>query len=260
MKEIRFDSGITNNRIYAHRGDIFICTGLFKSIDEVDKDDHIICKPERPVLIISNDETNKNVVKVLPLSTKPGSANINAVSSGRMIQIPGIGSSSSPSYIDVTQIFTVNTYQLKIKLAEADSRIVDAAVALLALQYIQDDNGVDTVVKMLKDYKPQAPVFNSSIFESNRTSTCITYNPYDDLFIPVKRVTEEELNSQTFDNIAYIDKDVAMVLYKEWLVVGTDVFRHKYGLTKQQYICTRDKCVKAMLGLVPNFKKYDWST
>ena len=53
---LSFDTGIDDDRVYAHRGDIFICDDLFKSIDEIDKDDHILGKPSRPVIIISNDK------------------------------------------------------------------------------------------------------------------------------------------------------------------------------------------------------------
>lgn len=70
---LSFDTGIDDDRVYAHRGDIFICDDLFKTIDEIDKDDHILGKPTRPVIIISNDCYNRNIVKVLPFSTKAGS-------------------------------------------------------------------------------------------------------------------------------------------------------------------------------------------
>ena len=55
---LSFNSGITHDRVFAHRGDIFVCTGVFKELDQIDKDDHILGKPSRPVLIISEDEYN----------------------------------------------------------------------------------------------------------------------------------------------------------------------------------------------------------
>ena len=94
---LSFDTGIDDDRVYAHRGDIFICDDLFKTIDEIDKDDHILGKPTRPVIIISNDCYNRNIVKVLPFSTKAGSDDSNAISSGRVIRGPGINNNPNPS-------------------------------------------------------------------------------------------------------------------------------------------------------------------
>ena len=68
-----FESGIDYNRVFAHRGDIFICEGLFKPMSDIEENDHIIAKPNRPVLIISDDIHNADIVKVLPFSTKAGS-------------------------------------------------------------------------------------------------------------------------------------------------------------------------------------------
>ena len=148
---LSFDTGIDDDRVYAHRGDIFICDDLFKSIDEIDKDDHILGKPSRPVIIISNDNYNRNIVKVLPFSTKAGSDDANAISSGRVIRVPGINNNPNPSYIDVSQVFTINTYQLKIKLGHASQEIVDAAVAMHTLQNVADSTSINTLVKIFKD-------------------------------------------------------------------------------------------------------------
>lgn len=265
---LSFDTGIDNDRIYIHRGDIFICEDLFKNIDEIDKYDHILGKPTRPVIVISNDTYNRNIVKVLPFSTKAGSDNVNAISSGRVIRVPGINNSPNPSYIDISQVFTINTYQLKIKLGHASQEIVDAAVAMHTLQNVADSTSINTLVKVFKDRYPKAQIFNQ--LESVQKPTyvnqqpCIVnnmYNPLEDIFSTVKRVPYEELITEVKNTLKYPEtKEEAYELYQEWLQLGTDLFRNKYGISRQQYITLRDKCVIKMLGKIPNFKKHDWST
>lgn len=265
---LSFDTGIDDDRIYAHRGDIFICDDLFKPLEELDKDDHILGKPTRPVIIISNDNYNRNIVKVLPFSTKAGSDDSNAISSGRVIRVPGINKSPNPSYIDVSQVFTINTYQLKIKLGHASQEIVDAAVAMHALQNVADTTSIDTLVKVFKDRYPKAQVFNQVVQVPKSTNPDTQhkiinnmFNPCEDLFADVRQVSYTELASEIKHTIKFPDtKEEAYELYQEWLTLGTDLFRSKYGLTRQQYITLRDKCVYKMLGKMPNFKKHDWST
>lgn len=260
---LSFDTGIDDDRIYAHRGDIFICDNLFKPMDKLDKDDHILGKPTRPVIIISNDKFNRNVVKVLPFSTSPGSDDANAITSGRVIRVPGINNNPNPSYIDVSQVFTINTYQLKIKLGHASQEIVDAAVAMHTLQNIADHTSIDTLVKVFKDRYPDAQVFNQNIqFQNNSHNVIINnmFSPFEDMFSNVQQVSYQELIVQEKPVLKYPDnKDEAYTYYQEWLNMGTDLFRNKYGISRQQYISLRDKCVAKMLGKVPNFKKHDWS-
>lgn len=257
-----FDKGITDDRIYAHRGDIFVCEGLFKPINEIDKDDHIIGKENRPVLIISDDEYNQNIVKVLPFSSKSGSEDFNAISSSRMIRVPGINRNPNPNYIDVSQVFTINTYQLKIKLGHASQEIVDAAVAMHTLQNI-NSNSMDTLIRVLKDRYPSAQIFNQ--FVSNGSMSYHTMNasvksPSEPLFTDVKRVELNDLLTEIKSTLKEPEtKEDAYSLYEEWLSMGTDLFRNKYGLSKQQYYNLRDKCVTKMLGKIANFKRYDWS-
>ena len=265
---LSFDTGIDNDRIYAHRGDIFICEDLFKNIEEIDKDDHILGKPTRPVLIISNDNYNSNIVKVLPFSTKQGSDDQNAISSGRVIRVPGVNKNPNHSYIDVSQVFTINTYQLKIKLGHASQEIVDAAVAMHTLQNIADSTSINTLVKVFKDRFPNAQVFNQpAVYQKNTNinnqSSIVNnmYNPFEELYSTVKQVPYEELITEIKQTLKYPEtKEDPYKLYQEWLSLGTDLFRNKYGITKQQYITLRDKCVIKMLGKVSNFKKHDWST
>lgn len=258
---LSFDTGITDDRIYAHRGDIFICSGLFKEIDTLDKDDHILGKPSRPVLIISEDEYNRDIVKVLAFSSKEGSGYSDSINAYRSIRVPGVNNNPNPSFIDVSQVFTINTHQLKIKLGHASQEIVDAAVALHTLQNM-NQNSVGTMLKVMKDRFPNAQVFRQANVVVTKTSTvnCIS-SPLTDVFTNVQRVSEEELLCEIKSTLKEPNtKDDAYILYQEWLNLGTDVFRNKYGLTKQQYYLLRDKCVNKMLGKVSNFKKYDWST
>lgn len=258
---LSFDTGITDDRIYAHRGDIFICSGLFKEIETLDKDDHILGKPGRPVLIISEDEYNRDIVKVLAFSSKEGSGYSDSINAYRSIRVPGVNNNPNPSFIDVSQVFTINTHQLKIKLGHASQEIVDAAVALHTLQNM-NQNSVGTMLKVMKDRFPNAQAFRQTNTVATKTSTvnCIS-SPLTDVFTNVQRVSEEELLCEIKSILKEPNnKDDAYALYQEWLNLGTDVFRNKYGLTKQQYYSLRDRCVNKMLGKVSNFKKYDWST
>lgn len=258
---LSFDTGITDDRIYAHRGDIFICEGLFKEIEKIDKDDHILGKPSRPVIIISEDEYNRDIVKVLAFSSKEGSGYSDSINAYRSIRVPGVNNNPNPSFIDVSQVFTINTHQLKIKLGHASQEIVDAAVALHTLQNM-NQNSVGTMMKVMKDRFPNAQAFRQANAVVTKTSTvnCIS-SPLTDVFTNVQRVSEDELLCEIKSTLKEPNnKDDAYILYQEWLNLGTDVFRNKYGLTKQQYYSLRDKCVNKMLGKVSNFKKYDWST
>lgn len=263
-----FNSGISDDRVYAHRGDIFICEDLFKNIEEIDKDDHILAKPTRPVIIISSDNYNRSIVKVLPFSTKSGSEDANAISSGRVIRVPGINNNPNPSYIDVSQIFTINTYQLKIKLGHASQEIVDAAVAMHTLQNVANETSINTLIKICKDRYPNAQIFNQFMTQKNNNNNVVQppviinnmYNPFEELFSTVEKVSYEELITQQKNTLKYPEtKEDAYKLYQEWMSMGTDLFRNKYGITRQQYITLRDKCVCKMLGKIPNFKKHDWS-
>lgn len=260
---LSFDTGISDDRIYAHRGDIFVVDGLFKPIEEIGKDDHIIGKPTRPVLIISSDENNRDIVKVLPFSTKAGSENSNSCSSGRVIKVPGIANNPNNSYIDVSQVFTINTYQLRTKLGHASQEIVDAAVALHTLQNVCDDKSINMLVRVFQDRFPKADIFSANkVYNNNNTnfSNANMYHPDTVVFTDVQRVSQSELISEIKSTLVQpVTRDDAYKLYQEWLSMGTDLFRNKYGITKQQYFALRDKCVNKMLGRIPNFKKHDWS-
>ena len=82
------------------------------------------------------------------------------------------------------------------------------------------------------------------------------------MFSEVKQVTYEELMAENAAKPVLMNpetKEQAYEIYQEWLSMGTDLFRSKYNLTKQQYVTLRDRCVCKMLGKIANFKKHDWS-
>lgn len=258
---LSFDTGIdTTDRIYAHRGDIFVCSGVFKELEGLDKDDHILAKPNRPVLIISEDEYNRDIVKILAFSTKESNECKDAINSHRSVRVPGIHNNPNHSYIDVSQVFTINTHQLKTKLGTASQEIVDAAVALHTLQNI-NANSVDMMLKIMRDKFPDAPAFKNIDDERLPYSVDYTRCPYENTFADVQRVDLSELEKDQGEVTIKqpSNKEDAYELYQEWLVLGTDLFRNKYHLSKQSYVSLRDKCIGLMLGKISNFKKFDWS-
>lgn len=265
-KYLSFDTGIDHNRVFAHRGDIFITDGVFKELDKIEKDDHIVAKPTRPVLIISDDQYNQDVVLALAFSSKRGSDEQSAINSYRSIKVPSVVGDGRASYIDVSQVFTINVYQLRVKIGEASKAIVDAAVALHTLHSVNDDS-MNTMMKVLKDKFPDAqpfqrvPAETSSIVQKEVKFTVNNmFSPSTEIFTDVTQVPLEELDMVEKAPIKeQINKDEALRLYNDWLKMGTDPFRQKYGLTNQQYYTLRDKCVAQLLGKVSNFKKFDWA-
>ena len=260
---LSFDKGITQDRIFAHRGDIFICDGVFKELDSIERDDHIVAKPTRPILIISEDQYNQDVVKALTFSSKRGSDEQSAINSYRSIKVPSVMGDGRPSFIDVSQVFTINAYQLKIKIGRASKEIVDAAVALHTLQNVNEDS-MNTMIKVLKDKFPDAQPFQKPIVTTEKEVKYTVNNmksPSGLEFTDVVRVPLEELVKSTpISSIKDpLDVEEAYRLYQDWLKYGTDPFKAKYGLTSQRYYTLKDKCVNLMLGRVSNFRRFDWS-
>ncbi len=261
-----FDSGITYDRVFAHRGDIFIGEGIFKSIKDKDREDHVICKENRPILIISDDQYNIHIVKALALSSKPGSDDPATISSSRNIKIPNIQHNSNmSSYIDTSQIFTVNTYQLKVKIASVSQEIVDTAVAMSLFQNMNRDS-VPTIVRFIQEQYPYSNVFTQQRKIDQYSHEDNTRNPNEQIFSSVQRVPLNELERELESSKTEIDLRIIKIndveeadkWYKEWQSLGTDLFRSKYHLSKQQYFTFRDRCINKMLGRVQGFKKYDW--
>lgn len=254
MDPIIFTEGVTQDRVYAHRGDVFLCEGLFKSERKVDKDDHILCKPNRPVVIVSDDNYNKTIVKVLPLSTSSGSKDPDACTSGRCIQIPSISNDRGVTYIDVSQEFTINVHQLKYKLASLSQEIVDTAVAYNLLQKIPNATCVDTIVNVLQNRYPK-----STCFENINVAGVIDNKmaPFVDVYAPVKEVKNVTTNRKSVypPHSTYEEADA---VYQEWLSLGTDMFCYRYQLTRERYTYLRKKCISLLQGVKNGFTKFDW--
>ena len=254
---IVFQSGVNFNKVYAHRGDIFICEGLFKPEKRATKDDHILTKPNRPVLIVSDDKYNKDIVKVLPLSTSPGNGDATtSISGSRCIQIPSSDSKSGVTYIDVSQEFTVNVHQLKNKIADVSQEIVDIAVAMNLLQKV-NKKSINTIVDVLKENFP-----NSDCFNVNKDQCCYTVidnlqSPCTDFYVAVERVEPRNKQPKT-DYPPHSTLEDVEKLYQEWVSCGTDMFRYRYGLTIKQYKYLRDKCIPVLIKGVVGFNRHDW--
>lgn len=253
---IIFTSGVELNRVYAHRGDIFTCEGVFKRENKVDKEDHILCKPSRPVLVVSDDAYNKTIVKVLPLSTSCGNSDPNSMTNSRCIQIPAVDSKRDGgiTYIDVSQEFTVNVHQLRYKLATVSQEIVDTAVAYNLLQKINYDS-VDNVVNIIKKKYPDAECFNNVDM-----CACVDDRsaPYIDVFSSVKQIKDSEKPARKNDYPPHSTYEEVDELYKEWINIGTEAFRYKYSLDPTQYNYLRNSCIKKLLGVKQGFTKFDW--
>ena len=174
------------------------------------------------------------------------------------------GENADLNYIDVSQVFTINTYQLRVKIGEASQAIVDAAVALHTLHSVNDDS-MNTMIKVLKDKFPDAQPFQRVPIENIvqkevKFTVNNMFSPSTEIFTDVTQVPLGELDAMEKAPIREpINKDEALRLYNDWLKMGTDPFRQKYGLTNQQYYALRDKCVAQLLGKVTNFKKFDWA-
>lgn len=260
---IVFNDGVKNDRVFAHRGDVFICEGLFKNPKEIDPTDHVLGKENRPVLVISDDIYNSYIVKVLPLSTKAGNPNSD-VSCDRCIKFPPFQDNpNTPNYIDISQIFTINQYQLKIKIATVSQEIVDTAVAL-SLFHNMNSKSVNTIVKFIQEKYPYASIFKSTISDSVDN----TRNPNQQLYSKCQRVSLEELDNdrlerenkfkKLFDSVQSLND--AKKYFEEWKLLGTDTFMYTYGLTHQQYHTFRNICITKMLGKVNNFNRFDWNS
>lgn len=253
---IVFKDGVNLNRVYAHRGDIFTCEGVFKSEKKVDREDHILCKPNRPVLVVSDDEYNKTIVKVLPLSTSSGSSDPDSCTNSRCIQIPSVDKREGSTYIDVSQEFTVNVHQLRYKMASVSQEIVDTAVALNLLQKV-NKKSINRIVNILKDNYPNSECFDVKVTSSSMDMIDARMAPYTDIFAPVEQVKEKK-NEPRKEYPPHGTYDEADSIYNEWVKLGTDAFCYKYQLNRNQYMYLRGKCMKLLLGKKNGFTKFDW--
>lgn len=261
MEPIVFDSGVTYFKNTIKRGDIYICQGVFKELEEAKSTkDHVVCKPNRPVMVISEEQYNRYIVRVLTLSTSAGNfTNPENMSANKLIKIPSIEEGrDGNNYIDISQVFTINTYQLKTKLSSVSQEIVDAAVALCLFQNM-NQNSVCTILNMMKERFPdgdygQCKEGDIYLLDNSR-------NPNEQIFSNVKRITHNTTKDGKRINKKYPNSSTledCNKLYNEWTEIGTDMFRYKYQLSKQQYIYLRNKCVKVLCAERKNFNKFDW--
>ena len=255
MQVVKFNKdSIIEDSIFCKRGDVFTTIGVFKSPNEKNKEDKILTKENRPVLVISNDQENKNIVRVLPFSSHMGNYDKDSITKGRLIELPRLydkKSDTEKSYIDVTQIFTVNTYQLGHKICRLRSEVVDTAVALNTLFNIQTEAGA----KIVCDYLCQ----KFTNLKVNKSSDNNMSNPSEDYFVSVEEKVEEKTEStkqHTYPPSSTVKE--CELLHQEWLSLTTDGFRYKYKLNKTQYNYLRNKCIKILLQGKRGFTRYDW--
>lgn len=251
---VKFTNGVKFDTIFAMRGDIFTTFGLFKNPENITKDDKILAKANRPVLIISDNKDNENIVRVLPLSSHQGVA--NTISGGRLVEIPALmrNNSVGVSYIDVKQAFTINTYQLVRKICSVSQEIVDTAVALNTLSNISNKEGAMVLCNYIKKRFPELEYFKTN---NNVNTSNIIQDPSEDRFCIVEQIKEtpskEKHEYPPSSTLAQCEE-----LYKDWLKLATDGFRYKYKLNKTQYQYLKNKCVKILKAGKNGFTKYDW--
>lgn len=258
VETIKFNDGVKFDKIFAKRGDVFTTFGLFKDPESTIKDDKILTKVKRPVLIISNDEDNEDTVRVLALSSHRGI--VGTVSDGRVIQIPAMKRDGKilSSYIDVKQEFTINTYQLVRKVCSVSQEIVDTAVALNTLSNIPNKQGAEILCKYLKDkYKDLS---YNNLITNNIISNEIITDPSEDKFSVVEQVKDTPVENTPKKHVYPPSETLTQCegLYKDWLKLSTDGFKYKYKLNKTQYQYLKNKCVKTLCKLKNGFTKYDW--
>lgn len=264
MAKLVFEDGVnTDDRVYVQRGDIFTVSGLFKKLEDVDRDDHIIAKENRPVLVISANKNNEHIVKVLPLSSKQGNTDNNSISSARQIEIPNIKKGGYyRTFIDTSQIFTVNSSQLNHKLASVSQVIVDTAVEK-AMEQLIEPSSIDTVVNLMREEYPHAEAFktdmqynvDNSLDPAENIYGRVLQVPLEELPAPLKEEQKERAINELFSNI---NTPKATHLWEEWKMLGTDMFRKTHNLSKTEYFNLRDKCIRQLLGKLQGFKKFDW--
>lgn len=252
---VKFTNGVKFDTIFAMRGDIFTTFGLFKNPDSISKEDKILTKANRPVLIISDNKDNENIVRVLPLSSHQGVA--NTISGGRLVEVPTLmrNNNVGTSYIDVKQVFTINTYQLVRKICSVSQEIVDTAVALNTLSNISNREGAMVLCDYIKKRFPELDYFKSISINSEN----IIQDPSEDRFCVVEQI--KGVSSSTKEKHEYPPSttlEQCEALYKDWLRLATDGFRYKYKLNKTQYQYLKNKCVKILKAKKNGFTKYDW--
>lgn len=257
MDIIKFTDGVSYDKVFAKRGDVFITHDLFKSPNSSPKEDKILTKENRPVLIISNNKDNSEIVRVLAFSSHKGNYSTNAITNKRLIELPGLynegNDPNSKSYIDISQVFTINTYQLGRKIAHLSDEITDTAVAIFTIHNIQSEKGANTLLKYLSSQYPNINTINNKVIS----------DPSEDRFVVVEESKEAPSTDTTDDNGKHIYPPSSTVeecekLYHEWVELSTDGFRYKYKLNKTQYNYLKNKCIKTLINKKSGFTRFDW--
>ena len=267
---MKFTEGLTFDRTFAHRGDVFTTEGVFKDYKDVKEDDHILCKENRPVLVVSDDRYNMQIVRVLPLSSKLGNSSIHSITSSRLIQIPAVyEGQTEPSYIDVSQEFTINVWQLKFKLCHLDQKIVDTAVAFNLFQKM-NANSVGRIMNLMSLQFPEVteytrvhsiPAPNTEQFQTVKRGENVSTTTKTEEVNSEEKTKSIESTTTTRKRFEYPpvnSVDDAYALFVEWNEGTTDSFCYKYGMNKSQYQYLKQKCVKILLKEKPGFTKFDW--
>lgn len=258
MDIIKFTEGVSYDTVFAKRGDVFTTHDLFKSPNSSPKEDKILTKENRPVLIISNDKDNSEIVRVLAFSSHKGNYSANAITNKRLIELPRLynegNDPNGKSYIDISQVFTINTYQLGRKIAHLSDEITDTAVALFTIHNIQSEKGANTLLKYLSSQYPNINI---------NTTSKVTSDPSEDRFVVVEESKEAPSTDTTDDNGKHIYPPSSTVeecekLYHEWVELSTDGFRYKYKLNKTQYNYLKNKCIKTLINKKSGFTRFDW--
>jgi mRNA-degrading endonuclease toxin of MazEF toxin-antitoxin module len=232
------------------RGEIYITDGVFKPMDEKEDGDYTIGKVNRPVLVISNDEHNEHVVRVLVLSTSSGKIPEEGripISAYREIEIPSVCSSRHDrTYIDTYQTLTVNSSKLRKCIASVSKEVVDTAVCLSTLKAL-DKTGVKTLIKVLMKEQATADLSEDTEFK-DLVSTTVGTNLVEKIV--------KSINSESVCNVTSLQE--AQDYYKEWLNGTTDTFRRKYKLTKDQYQTIKTKCINFLTASAEGFNPNNW--
>lgn len=260
MDIIKFTDGVSYDTVFAKRGDVFMTYDVFKSPNQSPREDKILTKENRPVLIISNNKDNSELVRVLAFSSHRGNSSANSITNKRLIELPRLynegNDPNGKSYIDISQVFTINTYQLGRKIAHLSDEITDTAVALFTIHNIQSEKGARTLLKYLSD---QYPNINTNTSTTNK----VTSDPSEDYFVVVEETKETPNTTTTDSNGKHIYPPSSTVeecekLYHEWVELSTDGFRYKYKLNKTQYNYLKNKCIKILIDKKAGFSKFDW--
>lgn len=256
MDIVKFTDGVSYDTLFAKRGDVFMTHDLFKSPNSISKEDKILTKENRPVLIISNNKDNSELVRVLAFSSHKGNSSANAITNKRLIELPRLYSNSndpnSKSYIDISQVFTINTYQLGRKIAHLSDEITDTAVALFTIHNIQTEEGAKTLLKYLSNQYPNINI--------SSTNNRISSDPSENYFALVEETKEAPIIDNNRKHIYPPSSTLEECekLYHDWVELGTDGFRYKYKLNKTQYNYLRNKCIKILKDRKAGFTRFDW--